>query len=64
MENTNGSFFCYSLKLYHFICAFGEKCCGSSVNRNSGSRYWVFKKSKRLDEIICSFNEMKHKFDS
>lgn len=60
VENTN--FYCYSLKLFHYLCAFGEKCFASRINNVSGNRYWIFKKSARLDEIIKSYNDMKHKF--
>jgi hypothetical protein len=59
-ENTN--FYCYSRKLYHYLCAFGEKCYTSKTNTASGNRYWVFHKSDRLDRIIETYNEVKHKF--
>lgn len=62
MENSE-NFYCYSLRLFHFLCAFREECKTSKVNSNTGKRYWVFKKSKRLDDIISSYNEMKHKFN-
>lgn len=58
----NKNFYCYSLKLFHYLCAFGEKCSVSRINNVSGNRYWVFKKSERLDDIIKSYNEVKHKF--
>lgn len=61
MDN-NINFYCYSLRLFHYLCAFGEKCYTSRQNSASGNRYWVFKKSDRLDEIIKSYNEVKHKF--
>ena len=61
MENKE-NFYCYSLKLFHYISAFGEKCYTSRINTVSGKRYWVFKKSNRLDEIINSYNAVKHKF--
>lgn len=57
------NFYCYSLRLYYYLSAFGEKCKTSSVNANSGNRYWVFQKSERLDQIINSYNEMKHRFN-
>lgn len=60
MENEN--FYCYSLRLFHYISAFGEKCFASKINSASKKRYWVFKKSERLDRIIDSYNEVKHKF--
>lgn len=59
MENN---FYCYSLRLFHFISAFGEKCYASKINTRSSKRYWVFKKSERLDKIIASYNKIKHDF--
>lgn len=59
----NENFYCYSLRLFHYLSAFNEKCSVSKVNAVSGNRYWVFKKSKRLDDIISSYNEMKHNFN-
>lgn len=61
MENNN-SFYCYSMRLYHFLTAFGEKCHTSKINSNSGHRYWIFSKSERLDKLILAYGEMKHKF--
>lgn len=60
MEN-NEFFYCYSLRLYHFLCAFDEKCLGSKINKNSKNRYWIFHKSEKLDNIIQIYNEVKHK---
>lgn len=60
MENDT-IFYCYSLRLYHFLSAFSEECCVSKINTNSGNRYWMFRKSDRLDKIINLYNEVKHK---
>lgn len=60
MENSV-NFYCYSLRLYHFLSAFGETCYISKVNAASKNRYWVFRKSGRLDKIIKLYNEVKHK---
>lgn len=57
----SNSFFCYSLRLYHFLSAFGEKCSASKVNSVSHKRYWVFEKSNRLDTLINLYNELKFK---
>lgn len=57
-ENTN--FYCYSLRLFHFLSAFSEKCYVSKINEKSGNRYWVFRKSPRLDNIITLYNKVKH----
>lgn len=59
--SDNFNFYCYSFKLYHFLCAFGESCKLTKINPTSGNRYWVFTKSKRLDEIIELYNNVKHK---
>jgi len=61
MENEN-YFYCYSLRLFHYISAFGEKCCASKINTRSKTRYWVFRKSERLDRIIDSYNHVKYSF--
>lgn len=61
MEQEN-VFYCYSLRLFHYISVFGEVCLTSKVNSRSGKRYWVFRKSSRLDQIIESYNKIKHIF--
>lgn len=60
MKN-NSNYYCYSLKLFHFLSAFGEKCYISKINSLSGNRYWVFRKSERLDNIIKLYNDVKYK---
>ena len=59
--NNKNVFYCYSLNLYHFLRAFGEKCYASRENATTGNRYWVFNKSPKLDEIITLYNSVKHK---
>lgn len=60
MEKRNEYFYCYSLRLFHFISAFNERCYVSKINSISMKRYWVFNKSERLDEIIKLYNQVKH----
>ena len=60
--SDNKNFYCYSLRMFHFISAFGEKCYGSKIHSLSGKRYWIFKKSDRLDKIIETYNSIKHNF--
>lgn len=62
MRNTE-NFYCYSLRLFHYLSAFDEKCSASRISKTSGNRYWVFKKSDRLDKIIQSYNATKHNFN-
>jgi hypothetical protein len=59
--NNKDIYYCYSLKLYHFLRAFGERCISSKVNSKTRKRYWLFNKSERLDKIITLYNELKHK---
>jgi len=59
MEN-NKYFYCYSLRLFHYLCAFNERCSDSKINKNTKNRYWVFKKSDRLDKLITQYNKTKH----
>lgn len=54
------NYFCYSYKLFHFLCAFGEKCKMTRIHDRTGYRFWVFPKSERLDEIIRLYNKVKH----
>lgn len=61
MKIDNENFYCYSLRLFHFLSAFSEKCYNSKINSVSGNRYWIFHKSERLDKIIELYNEVKHK---
>ena len=58
----NEYFYCYSTRLHYYLLSFREKCYAERVNTVSGCRYWVFKKSKRLDELIDSYNKVKHKY--
>lgn len=62
MEEKN-NFFCYSLRLFYFLRSFDQKCYGSKINKVSNNRYWVFKKSQKLDEIIEFYREVKYKFN-
>lgn len=55
-------FYCYSLRMFHYLCAFREECLASRINKVSGKRYWVFRKSERLDRIIDSYNRVKYDF--
>lgn len=65
MENNNltdNNFFCYSCRLFHFLKSFDEKCYISKINKKSNTRYWVFHKSERLDNLINLYNSIKEKY--
>lgn len=61
-QNQNDIYYCYSLRLYHFLVSFREKCYSTNHNKNTGKRYWTFKKSQRVDSLIALYNELKHKY--
>lgn len=61
MEQNN-VFYCYSLRLFHFLSAFNQKCLASKINQASKKRYWVFNKSEQLDKIIELYNKTKYEF--
>lgn len=53
-------FYCYSSKMSYFIRSFGIKYVSIGFNEKSKTKYYVFKKSERLDKIICLYNEVKY----
>lgn len=55
----NGNYYCYSKKLYHFLSFLGFRYTSSSINSNSGVRYWVYEKSEKLDSAIEKYNNIK-----
>ena len=55
----NKLFYCYSFKLAYFIKSQGMNYINKGRNRNNGLTYYVFKKSKELDEIIELWNKLK-----
>lgn len=63
MEEDRNLFYCYSLRLFHYLMSFEEKCYDSRINKKSGKRYWIFHKSERLDKIIASYNKVKYDFN-
>ena len=61
MENRD-IFYCYSFRLYHFLSAFNVKYISTRINKNSGCRYWTYKKSELLDRLIEQYNKIKFNF--
>ena len=56
---VNKLFFCYSFRLAYFIKSQGMNYINKGKNRNNGLTYYVFNKSKELDEIIILWNKLK-----
>ena len=54
-------FYCYSMRMSHFIRAFGIKYVDVGFNAKSGTKYYVFNKSEKLDKIIELYNSVKHR---
>lgn len=55
----NNLFYCYSFRLAYFIKSQGMNYINKGKNRNNGLTYYVFNKSKELDEIIILWNKLK-----
>lgn len=53
-------FYCYSKRLSFFIRAFGVSYVETGFNAKSGTKYYTFEKSERLDRIIDLYNKIKH----
>ena len=62
MEVAMGSknFYCYSSRMRHFIQAFNIPFVTTGINKNTKTRYWVFVKSSKLDEVIRLYNLVKY----
>lgn len=56
----NDKFYCYSNRMYYFIMAFGLKYLDRGINKNTNTKYYVFQKSDKLDQIIKLYNSVKH----
>lgn len=57
----NDTFYCYSNRLSFFIRSFGIKYIDVGINAKTKTRYYLFEKSKKLDDIISLYNEVKHR---
>ena len=57
----NDKFYCYSNRLSFFIRSFGIKYIDVGINVKTKTRYYLFEKSKKLDDIISLYNEVKHR---
>ena len=48
----NHYFYCYSYPLKCFFMDNGLKYIASTVNNNTGKKYWVFESSDRITELL------------
>ena len=53
-------FYCYSSRMSYFIRAFKVKYKDIGFNAKSGTKYYVFEKSEKLDRIIELYNKVKY----
>lgn len=53
-------FYCYSMRMSHFIRAFDIKYVQIGINHKTKTKYYVFEKSERLDNIISLYNKVKY----
>lgn len=57
-------FYCYSFRLKDFIKAFGIHYEARAINMNTGTPYFMFEKSEKLDAAIKLWNKNKAKLDN
>ena len=55
------NFFCYSKRMFHFLSFMNLRYISVGINKNSNQKYWVYKKSKDLDQAIELYNSLKYK---
>lgn len=60
---NNNLFYCYSHKLAYFIKSQGISYVSKGTNKKNNLTYFTFEKSKKLDEVICTWNNLKLKED-
>lgn len=60
--NSN-KFYCYSTRLSYFLRSFNLKYQSIGINHNSNTKYYVFEKSEKLDQVIQLYNKVKHLYD-
>lgn len=53
-------FYCYSMRMSHFIRAFNIKYIDVGFNAKSKTKYYIFEKSEKLDKVIELYNSVKH----
>lgn len=55
----NDTYFCYSKRLSYFLRSF-ISYEDTGINKNTNTKYYTFKKSNRLDNLIKHYNNIKH----
>ena len=61
MEDNNKYFYCYSNRMHNFLQIFGVPFIGEGINKKTGSKYFKYLKSSRLDLLIEEWNKLKDK---
>lgn len=54
-------FYCYSKRLCLFLRSMNETYIDIGINPSRHTKYWTFQKSRRLDELIRLYKEIKYK---
>ena len=50
-------FICYNKYLKKYLCEHGEISWCKGINEKSGSKFWVFMNSEKLNKLIENYNE-------
>ena len=57
----NDIYYCYSKRLMFFLRAMRESYISVGINKRANTKFWTFKKSDRLDELIKLWSVVKNK---
>ena len=61
MDDMDDIFYCYSKRLSLFLRSMKENYISVKTHERTHVKYWTFKKSEHLDNLISLWNEIKNK---
>lgn len=54
-------FYCYSNRLHLFLASFGISYITTAINPSNNKRYWMYKRTPILEDLIKDWNIIKEK---
>ena len=54
-------FYCYSNRLHLFLTSFGVAYITTAINPSNNRRYWLYKRTPALEDLIEDWNIIKTK---
>lgn len=63
MTNQSEFFYCYSLLLFRYLKANGERYVCTGLHPKTMRQFWQFERTDRLNALIDDFNEKRAIYD-